>query len=111
MKTRATASPGFQQVLAAHLAVVGERWVAPRLAEAVERQTRAMRELSRRAFPEAEVVSDDQPAPIEAARVQRRRESEATRVLALRRARAERAAHQAGAASVVPQPAELRTTA
>jgi hypothetical protein len=37
---------------------------------------------------------DDQPTPLEAARAQRRRESEATRAMALRRARAERAARQ-----------------
>ncbi|MFM9681704.1 DciA family protein [Streptomyces brasiliscabiei] len=111
VKTRDTASPGYQQALAAHMAVAPERRVDPGIAEAVERQTRAMRELSRRAFPESETSSDDQPAPIEAARIQRRRESEATRALALRRARAERAARQDGTAAAVPQSAELRTTA
>ncbi|CAK7288451.1 DciA family protein [Streptomyces misionensis] len=59
---------------------------------AFERQTQAMRKLSRRVFPEPETSSDDQPTPLEAARVQRRRESEATRALARRRARAERTA-------------------
>lgn len=85
--------------------------VDPGIAEAVEPQTRAMRELSRRAFPEPEVSSDDQPAPIEAGRFLRRREAEATRALALRRARAERAARQAGTAAAVPQSADLRATA
>ncbi|MFJ9590995.1 hypothetical protein [Streptomyces acidicola] len=53
----------------------------------------------------------DQLAPIEAARIQRRRESEATRVLAHRRGRAERAARQAGTSAVAAEPAPLRTTA
>ncbi|MEU3855051.1 DciA family protein [Streptomyces sp. NPDC029554] len=111
VKTRDTASPGYRKALAAHLAVAPDRRVDPGIAEAVERQTRAMRELSRRAFPEPEASSDDQPAPIEAARAQRRRESEATRALVLRRARAEAAARQAGTAAAVPASAELRTTA
>jgi pyruvate-formate lyase len=111
VKTRDTASPGYQQALTAHQAVAPTRHVDPGIAEAVERQTRAMRELSRRAFPEPEASSDDQPASIEVARVQRRRESEATRALALRRARAERAARRAGTATVPAEPAPLRTTA
>ncbi|MGW1729110.1 hypothetical protein ACWCQK_40495 [Streptomyces sp. NPDC002306] len=45
----------------------------PAIAEAVERQTAAMRSLSRRAFPEPDVVSDDAPAPIENVRAKRRR--------------------------------------
>ncbi|MFC9501872.1 hypothetical protein ACFT0D_47590, partial [Streptomyces sp. NPDC056982] len=36
--------------------------VDPAIAQAVERQTTAMRELSRRAFPEPETVPDDAPA-------------------------------------------------
>ncbi|GHD86837.1 hypothetical protein [Streptomyces naganishii] len=55
--------------------------------------------------------ADDQPTPIEATCVTRRRESEATRALVLRRARAERAARQADAAAAVPQSAVRRTTA
>ncbi|MFM9812825.1 DciA family protein [Streptomyces scabiei] len=105
VKTRDMASPGYQQALTAHQAVAPARHVDPGIAEAVERQTRALRELSRRAFPEPEASSDDPPAPIEAARVQRRRESEATRALALRRARAERAARQAGTSTVPADPA------
>ncbi|MGW7405930.1 DciA family protein [Streptomyces sp. NPDC054833] len=86
-KTRDAASPGYQQALAAQLAVAPDRCVDPGIGEAVERQTRAMRALSRRAFPEPETYSDDQPAPIEAARIRRRRESEATPARVLRRAR------------------------
>ncbi|WP_327259818.1 MULTISPECIES: DciA family protein [unclassified Streptomyces] len=102
VKTREMASAGFQQTLAAHQGTWTDRHVDQGIAEAVERQTRAMRELSRRAFPEPEAVPDDQPAPIEAAAVvQRRRNAEATRALALRRARAERA-QRAGAVATMP---------
>ncbi|MFF7146248.1 hypothetical protein ACFZB5_34595 [Streptomyces nodosus] len=62
--------------------------VDPAIAEAVERQTAAMRELSRRAFPEPEAVPDDAPTPIEQARAERRRQAAATETAALRRARA-----------------------
>lgn len=68
------------------------------IAEAVERQTAAMRELSRRAFPEPDVVPDDAPAQIEQSRVQRRRQAAATEAAALRRARAERAGATASSA-------------
>ncbi|WP_031045523.1 DciA family protein [Streptomyces sp. NRRL F-5650] len=111
VKTRNTASPGYQQALAAHLAVVTDRRVDPGIAEAVERQTRAMRELSQRAFPEPKAPSDDQPAWTGTARIQRRCESEATRALALRRARAERAARQEQTVADIAHPAALRTTA
>lgn len=47
-------------------------------AKAVERQTAAMGELTRRAFPELDVVADDALAPIEQARPQRRRQAAAT---------------------------------
>lgn len=89
--TRETASPGFHQALAAHQAVAPAQRLDPGIVDAVERQTRAMRELSRRAFPETAVVPDDAPAPIEATRAQRRRSSAATEAAAFRRARAERA--------------------
>ncbi|MFI9041789.1 hypothetical protein [Streptomyces sp. NPDC053726] len=98
------------QALAAHQATRTDRHVDQGIAEAVERQTRAMRELSRRAFPEPEETSADRLA-IDAARAQRRREVAATEVAALRRARAERVAQQAGTAAVVAYPALLRTTA
>ncbi|MFH9663585.1 hypothetical protein ACH4NF_35495 [Streptomyces sp. NPDC017248] len=64
------------------------------IAEAVERQTAAMRELSHQAFPEPDVVPDDAPAPIEQARAQRRRQAAATEAAALRRARAEKVGSQ-----------------
>ncbi|MEW1724311.1 DciA family protein [Streptomyces sp. NPDC093109] len=112
VKTRQEASPGFHQALAAHQAVTPAQRLDPGITEAVERQTRAMRELSRRAFPETEAAVDDAPAPISAAHLQRRREAAATEAAALRRARAERAARQAGTAALVPAaPLPLRTTA
>jgi hypothetical protein len=64
------------------------------ITEKAERQSRAMRELAAERSREPEVSSEDQPASIEAVRVQCRREAEATRALALRRACAERAARQ-----------------
>ncbi|WP_406704152.1 hypothetical protein [Streptomyces albidoflavus] len=85
----------------------------PAIAEAVERQTAAMRELSRRAFPEPDVVvPEDAPAPIEQARAERRRQADVSHVAAVRRARAERAAREARTvAAVTPQRAPLRTSA
>ncbi|KUH35192.1 hypothetical protein ATE80_30695 [Streptomyces kanasensis] len=56
------------------------------ITEAVERQSAAMRELSRRAFSETDVVPDDAPAPVEQVRAQRRRQAAATEAAALRRA-------------------------
>ncbi|MEV8606024.1 DciA family protein [Streptomyces griseoviridis] len=91
VKTRDMAAPGFHQALAAHQSAVPARRVDPGITAAVERQTRVMRELSRRAFPDTDVVPDDAPAPIEQARAQRRRQAAATEAAALRRARAERA--------------------
>lgn len=77
------ASPGFHQTLAAHQAVAPASRLDPSIAEAAERQTKAMRALSLQAFPE--------PAPIDKARVLRRHEADASHAAALRRARAERA--------------------
>jgi hypothetical protein len=51
VKTRDMATPGFHRALAAHQAVTQPSLVDPSIAEAVERQTRAMRALSLRAFP------------------------------------------------------------
>jgi predicted nucleic acid-binding Zn ribbon protein len=90
-RTRETACEGYRRALAAHQEAVPPRRVDQGIAEAVERQTAAMRELSRRAFPEPDVVPDDAPAPLEAGHVQRHREVAATHAAALRRARAERA--------------------
>ncbi|MCC9707293.1 DciA family protein [Streptomyces sp. MNU76] len=83
--TRETASDGYHQALAASQAARPERHVDPAIAEAIEAQTRALRELSRRAFP------DPDPDSIENTRAKRRREAKATHAQALRRARAERA--------------------
>ncbi|MFD7498320.1 DciA family protein [Streptomyces sp. NPDC059832] len=98
VKTREMASPGFRQALAAHQAVTPAQRIDPGITEAVERQNQAMRELSRRAFPDAPVVADDAPAPIDQARAQRRRQAATTEAAALRRARAQRAARTQGAA-------------
>ncbi|MFE7399011.1 DUF721 domain-containing protein [Streptomyces sp. NPDC057557] len=67
---RRTPQDGYRGALEA----APPRRVDPGTAEAVGRQTRAMRELSQRAFPESGTSSDHQPTPIEA-----------TRALALRR--------------------------
>lgn len=111
VKTRDMAPPGFHQALAAHQAVTSAQRLDPGIAEAVERQTRAMRELSRRAFPEPEAASDEAAAPIAAACTQRRRQADASHTAALRRARAERAAREARTAAALPQSAPLRTSA
>ncbi|MFC7830717.1 hypothetical protein [Streptomyces sp. NPDC057375] len=47
-------SASFHHALAAHQAVAPPSRIAPSIAEALERQTRAMRALSPQAFPEAE---------------------------------------------------------
>ncbi|MFF8867824.1 DciA family protein [Streptomyces sp. NPDC015139] len=93
-RTRETASDGYRRALAAHQEVARPSRVEPGIAEAVERQTAAMRELSRRAFPEPNVVTDDVPTSIEQVRLERRRQAAATEAAALRRARAERAARK-----------------
>ncbi|MEV0982379.1 DciA family protein [Streptomyces sp. NPDC049915] len=71
---RRTPPDGYRRAIEAHRQAARPSRVDPAIAEAVERQTRAMRELSRRAFPEPDVVSDDAPAPIEQVRLQRRRQ-------------------------------------
>ncbi|GAA1924116.1 DciA family protein [Streptantibioticus ferralitis] len=111
VRTRENASDGYRRALAAHREAPPPRRVDPAIAQAVERQTAAMRELSRRAFPEPETAVTNAPAPIEAIRAQRRRQAAATEAAALQRARAERAAREAGTAAAVPQSAVLRTTA
>lgn len=90
-KTMETACEGYRQALAAHQNARPASRVDPAIAEAFERQNRALRELSAQAFPETQPPSADQPTTIDTARAQRRRESDATRALALRRARAEQA--------------------
>ncbi|WP_086796971.1 DciA family protein [Streptomyces caniscabiei] len=81
--TRETASDGYHQALAAHQAARPERHVDPAIAEAIESQTRALREQSRRAFPD--------PDPVEIAQAERRRDAKIRDAQVLRRARAERA--------------------
>ncbi|MEU9083373.1 DciA family protein [Streptomyces sp. NPDC048357] len=110
VKTREMASPGFHRALAAHRAVVPASRVDPSIAEAVDRHARVMRELRLRAFPEPEPVADNQPARIEQARLERRRQADVSYAAALRRARAERA-QRSGGAVILSQPAALRTTA
>ncbi|MER5402050.1 hypothetical protein [Streptomyces sp. NPDC002599] len=102
------ASPSFHQALAAHCQAAPPSLADPDIAQAVERQTRAMRELSARVFPEP----DEASASIEAARAQRRRVAGKTRIAALRQARKDRAARQSGtAAAAARKPVQLRTTA
>ncbi|MFF7903735.1 DciA family protein [Streptomyces sp. NPDC007920] len=91
VKTREMASLGFHQALAAHQSVAPVQRKDPGIAQAVERQNAAMRDLSRRAFPEPDVVPEDAPTLAEAACAQRRSQAAATEAAALRRARAERA--------------------
>ncbi|MCF3179994.1 DUF721 domain-containing protein [Streptomyces polychromogenes] len=108
---RRTPPEGYRRAIEAHRQAAVPSRVDSGIADAVERQTRAMRELSRRAFPDPPSVSNDAPAPIEQARVQRRRQAAATEAAALSRARAERAARLAGTQAVVQQSPPLRTTA
>ncbi|WP_331758198.1 DciA family protein [Streptomyces anulatus] len=111
VKTREMGSAGFHQALAAHQAVAPPSRVDPAIAQAVERQSAAMRALSLRAFPEAHEPADDAPAPIEQASIEGRRRADASYAAAVRRARAERAARGAGTAAAVLQHRELRTSA
>ncbi|MFD5473379.1 DciA family protein [Streptomyces sp. NPDC127105] len=104
-RTRETASDGYRRALAAHQEAAPPSRVDSAIAEAAERQTAAMQELSLRAFPEPEPAADDQPAPIEQARIERRRQADVSHAAALRQARAERAAREAGTAAAVPQTA------
>ncbi|WP_053163386.1 DciA family protein [Streptomyces noursei] len=101
---------GYRRAVEAHRQAAPPSRVDPGIAEAVERQTRAMRELSRRAFSEPDVLADDAPAPIEQARTERR-QSNASHAAALRRARTERAAREAGTAAAVLSPGPLQESA
>ncbi|MFD3781598.1 DciA family protein [Streptomyces sp. NPDC058612] len=91
VRTRETAAAGYHRALEAHQQVHTQRQPDPAIAAAVERQSRVLREASRRAFPESEAARDDQPAPIDSALAQRRRDAEAVRQSALNRTQAERA--------------------
>lgn len=108
MEPQRSAPEGYHQAIAAHRSAAPPSRIDPGIAEAVTRQTLAMRALSRRAFPEP---PDDAPAAIETARAERRRQAAATEAAALRRARKERAAREAGTAAAVPKVGTLRTTA
>ncbi|MFG3002030.1 DUF721 domain-containing protein [Streptomyces sp. NPDC048340] len=96
---RRTPPDGYRRAIEAHRQAAPPSRVDPGIAAAVERQTAAMRELARRAFPEPPTVPDDAPAPIDQARVQRRRQAAATEAAALRRARAERSGAAVAVAS------------
>ncbi|MEU4800477.1 DUF721 domain-containing protein [Streptomyces sp. NPDC023327] len=80
---RRTPPDGYRRAIEAHRQAARPSTVDPAIAGAVERQTTAMRELSRRAFPEPDVVPDA-PASIEVSRAQRRRQAEATEAAARR---------------------------
>ncbi|MGW1597554.1 DciA family protein [Streptomyces sp. NPDC002343] len=95
LRTRETASDGYRRAFAAHQKAAPSHRVDPAIADAVERQTAAMRALSARAFPETD-VPDGQSAPIEMARAQYSQAAETSRRTALRRARWERARQTAG---------------
>lgn len=97
---RRTPPDGYCRAIEAHRQAARWSRVDPAIAEAVERQTAAMRELSRRAFPEP----DDAPASIEVSRAQRR-QAAATEAAALRRARAEKAGRQETASQWLEQTA------
>ncbi|MFD3821922.1 DciA family protein [Streptomyces sp. NPDC058625] len=107
---RRTPPEGYRLAPEAHRQAARPSRVDPGIAEEAERQTAAMRELSRRAFPGSNAVPDNAPTSIEAARAQRRCQAAVTEAAALRRARAERAAREGGTAVTVPQSAVLRTT-
>ncbi|WLQ45129.1 DciA family protein [Streptomyces laculatispora] len=60
---RRTPPDGYRLAIEAHREAAVPSRVDPGIAEAVERQIRAMRELSRRAFPGPEAAPDDAPTP------------------------------------------------
>ncbi|MFH9425440.1 DUF721 domain-containing protein [Streptomyces sp. NPDC017529] len=101
---------GYRRAIEAHRQAAPPPRVNPAIAKAMERQTKAMRELSRRALSELDAVPGDAPASIEQARTERRRQADISHAAALRRARAERAAREAGTAAVVPKAAAAPET-
>ncbi|MFE9476203.1 DUF721 domain-containing protein [Streptomyces griseofuscus] len=86
-----TPPEGYRRAIEAHRQAARPSLADPDIAEAVERQTAAMWELSRRTFPEPDVIPNDVTAPIEQARLERRRQAAAAEAAVLRRARTERA--------------------
>ncbi|MFF8696747.1 DUF721 domain-containing protein [Streptomyces sp. NPDC015144] len=110
-RTRETASDGYHRALAAHLQTARPSRTDPDIEAAVQRQTAALREQSLQAFPEP-AAPDSAPAPIGQAHAERRRQADTSHTAALRRARAERAAREAGTmVDSVPQPAPLDKSA
>ncbi|MFD8824848.1 DUF721 domain-containing protein [Streptomyces sp. NPDC059605] len=107
---RCTPADGYRRAIKAYRQAARPSRVDPAIAKAVERQTTEMRELSRRAFPGPGVVADDALAPIEQDPTERRRQAAVSHAAALRRARAERAAAEVGAAAAVPQSTPLGRT-
>ncbi|MFJ7209488.1 DUF721 domain-containing protein [Streptomyces sp. NPDC098789] len=107
---RRTPPDGYRRAIEAHRAAAASSLIDTGIAEAAERQNRALRELSRQAFPEPDVAPADALSPIDGAVLQRRREFTATEAAALHRARAERA-QRSGAAVILPGSAPLRSTA
>ncbi|MEV4871382.1 DciA family protein [Streptomyces syringium] len=91
---------GCRRAIEAHRQAARPSLADPGIAEAVERQTAAMRDVAP-GVPRPAVVSGDVTAPIEQARLERRRQAAATEAAALRRARAERAARKGQAADGV----------
>ncbi|MGP3990845.1 DciA family protein [Streptomyces sp. 3N207] len=78
VRTRETASPGYHRALAAHQEAAPPPQADPAIAEAVERQTAAMREPSCRTFPEPEhlqraTLNDLQTGPTRASDISRAR--------------------------------------
>ncbi|MEU1516266.1 DciA family protein [Streptomyces sp. NPDC005811] len=111
VRTRQTASDGYHRALAAHRQAAPPSMADPYIAQAVERQARAMRDDSRHAFPDS--TPEDAPAAIETTRVKRRRQAAITEAAALRRARAERAQQREEAAEIpmAKPPASVRAGA
>ncbi|MFD3680587.1 DciA family protein [Streptomyces sp. NPDC058613] len=112
VRTRDMAPAGFHRALAAHQAVPRTCETAPDTAQAAARQARVLRELSQWAFPPEKAESGgEQPAPIDNAAHQRRREFATTETAALHRARAQRAQRNGAAVILTQQSTQLRSTA
>ncbi|MER5696105.1 DciA family protein [Streptomyces mirabilis] len=103
VRTRETASDGYRRALEAHSRTAPPHREDPAIAEAVERQTRALRELSERAFGvEQRAAAASRATPIEDAQAERRRTAAAVHAMAVCRAREERA-KGANASADTPQ--------
>ncbi|GHD76249.1 hypothetical protein GCM10010317_092310 [Streptomyces mirabilis] len=111
VKTRETASDGYRRALEAYLRTAQPHREDPAIAEAVERKTRALRELSDRAFgDEQRAAAASEATPIEDAQAERRRTAAAAHAMAVCRAREERA-KGANASADIPQSTVGRRTA